>query len=66
MLVQQSVPGALAGPSDLRALNLMTAMILLLMALGAILLARRVSGRPGRGALSGPGTWPARLPPSRH
>ena len=42
MLVAQSVLGAPAGPSDLRALNLMTAVILLLMALGAVLLARRV------------------------
>jgi hypothetical protein len=42
ILVAQSVLGAPAGPSDLRALNLMTAVILLLMALGAILLARRV------------------------
>ena len=42
MLVTQSVLGAPAGPSDLRALNLMTAVILLLMALGAILLAGRV------------------------
>jgi len=42
MLVAQSVLGAPAGPSDLRALNLMTAVILLLMALGAILLAGRV------------------------
>jgi hypothetical protein len=45
MLVAQSVLGAPAGPSDLRALNLMTAVILLLMALGAILLARRVFRR---------------------
>jgi len=42
MLVAQSMLGAPAGPSDLRALNLMTAVILLLMALGAILLAGRV------------------------
>ena len=42
MLVAQSVLGAPAGPSDLRALNLITAVILLGMALGAILLARRV------------------------
>ena len=42
MLEAQSALGAPAGPSDLRALNLMTAVILLLMALGAILLARRV------------------------
>jgi hypothetical protein len=42
MLVAQSVLGAPTGPSDLRALNLMDAVILLLMALGAILLAGRV------------------------
>lgn len=42
MLVAQSVLGAPTGPSGLRALNLMTAVILLLMALGAILLAGRV------------------------
>ena len=42
MLVAQSVLGAPAGPSDLRALNLMTAVILLGMALGAILLVGRV------------------------
>jgi hypothetical protein len=42
MLVAQSVLGAPAEPSGLRALNLMTAVILLLMALGAIRLAGRV------------------------
>jgi hypothetical protein len=42
MLVAQSVLGAPAGPSDLRVLNLITAVILLGMALGAFLLARRV------------------------
>jgi hypothetical protein len=42
MLVAQSVLGTPAGPSDLRVLNLMDAVILLLMALGAILLAGRV------------------------
>ena len=47
MLVEQSVPGAPAGPSGLRALNLMTAVILLGMALGAILLARRVFRQAG-------------------
>ena len=46
MLAAQSVLGAPAGPSDLRALNLMTAVILLLMALGAVLLARRVFRQP--------------------
>jgi hypothetical protein len=65
MLVAQSVLGAPAGPCDLRVLNLMTAVILLAMALGAILLAREVSGRPSRGTRNGPGTWPVRLPPSR-
>ena len=47
MLAAQSALGAPAGPSDLRALNLMTAVILLLMALSAVLLARRVFRRAG-------------------
>ena len=47
MLVEQSVLGAPAGPSALRALNLMTAVILLGMALGAILLTRRVFRQAG-------------------
>jgi hypothetical protein len=47
MLVEQSVLGAPAGPSGLRALNLMTAVILPGMALGAILLARRVFRQAG-------------------
>ena len=47
MLVEQSVLGAPAGPSGLGALNLMTAVILLGLALGAILLARRVFRQAG-------------------
>jgi hypothetical protein len=47
VLVAQSVLGAPAGPSGLRALNLITALILLGMALGAILLARRVFRQAG-------------------
>jgi hypothetical protein len=47
MLAAQSVLGAPAGPSDLRTLNLLTAVILLLVALGAILLARRVFRQAG-------------------
>jgi hypothetical protein len=48
MLAAQSVLGAPAGPPDPRALNLTGAVILLGMALGAVLLARRFPGRPGR------------------
>lgn len=49
MLVAQSVLGAPAGPdpSALRAWNLMAAALLLAMALGAILLARRVFRQAG-------------------
>jgi hypothetical protein len=65
MLEAQSALGAPAGPSDLRALNLMTAVILLLMALGAILLTRRVFRQAEPRCAEWPGTWPARLPPSR-
>jgi len=47
MLVAQSVLGTAAGPSDLRAPNLITAVILLDMAPSAILLACRVFRQAG-------------------
>jgi hypothetical protein len=65
MLVAQSVLGAPAGPSDLRVLNLITAVILLGMALGAFLLARRVFRQAEPWCAQWAGTWPARRPPSR-